>query len=49
MLVNGADELPVETVLLSLVGDIDLRMVSELTKKLNVPGGDQLKKATKKQ
>ena len=49
MLVNGADKLPGETVLLSLVGDIDLRMVSELTKKLNVPGGDQLKKATKKQ
>ena len=49
MIVNSADKLPVETVLLSLVGDIDLRMVSELTKKLNIPGGDQLKKATKKQ
>ncbi|MEC8247863.1 MAG: DUF4252 domain-containing protein, partial [Bacteroidota bacterium] len=49
MIVNGADKLPAETVLLSLVGDIDLRMVSELTKKLNIPGGDQLKKATKKQ
>lgn len=49
MLVNGEDKLPGEMVLLSLVGDIDLRMVSELTKKLNVPGGDLLKKVTKKQ
>ena len=49
MLVNGADKLTCETVLLSLVGDIDLRMVSELTNKLNIPGGDQLKKATKNQ
>ena len=49
MLVNGEDKLPGEMVLLSLVGDIDLRMVSELIKKLNVPGGDLLKKVTKKQ
>ena len=37
----------VETVLLSLKGDIDLREVSKLTAKLNVPGGELLKKATK--
>ena len=49
MLVNGEDKLPGEMVLLSLIGDIDLRMVSELTKKLNLPGGDLLKKVTKKQ
>ena len=37
----------IETVLLSLTGDIDLREVSKLTSKLNVPGGEQLKKASK--
>lgn len=37
----------VETVLLTLMGDIDLRKVSELTNQLNVPGGEQLKKASK--
>ena len=37
----------IETVLLSLTGDIDLRNVSKLTSQLNVPGGDQLKKASK--
>ena len=46
--VNGQQRV-VETVLLSLTGDIDLRKVSELTTQLNVPGGDQLKKAPKKQ
>lgn len=49
MLVTGAEKLPSETVLFYLVGDIDLRTVSELTEKLNVPGGNQLKKATEKQ
>ncbi|MGC6437749.1 MAG: DUF4252 domain-containing protein [Flavobacteriaceae bacterium] len=43
----GGDKRVIETVLLSLVGDIDLRKVSELTNQLNVPGGDQLKKASK--
>ena len=37
----------VETVLLSLKGDIDLREVSKITDKLNVPGGELLKNATK--
>lgn len=37
----------VETVLLTLMGDIDLRKVSQLTNQLNVPGGEQLKKASK--
>ncbi len=36
-----------ETVLLSLTGDIDLRQISKLTEKMNVPGGDQLNKAGK--
>lgn len=37
-----------ETVLLSLTGDIDLRQISKMTEKMNVPGGDQLNKAGKK-
>ena len=45
--INGKQRV-IETVLLSLTGDIDLRQVSKLTNQLNVPGGDQLKKATKK-
>ena len=44
--VNGKQRV-IETVLLSLTGDIDLRQVSKLTSQLNVPGGDQLRKATK--
>ncbi|MEZ4802494.1 MAG: DUF4252 domain-containing protein [Gelidibacter sp.] len=36
-----------ETVLLSLTGDIDLRQISKLTQKMNVPGGDQLNEAGK--
>ena len=38
----------VETVLLSLTGDIDLKQVSKLTKEFNLPGGEHLKKAEKK-
>jgi len=45
--INGKQRV-IETVLLSLTGDIDLRQVSRLTNQLNVPGGEQLKKATKK-
>ena len=45
--INGKQRV-IETVLLSLTGDIDLRQVSKLTTQLNVPGGEQLKKATKK-
>lgn len=36
-----------ETVILSLTGDIDLRQISKMTEKMNVPGGDQLNKAAK--
>lgn len=43
----GVEQRIIETVLLSLTGDIDLRNVSKLTSQLNVPGGDQLKKASK--
>ncbi|MFS4418324.1 DUF4252 domain-containing protein [Maribacter sp. 2307ULW6-5] len=37
-----------ETVLLSLTGDINLRSVSKLTDKMDLPGGDQLGKASQK-
>jgi len=37
-----------ETVLMSLTGDFNLNEVSVLTDKMKIPGGDDLKKATKK-
>lgn len=36
-----------QTVLLSLTGDFDLNDISLLTDKMNLPGGDDLKKASK--
>ncbi len=36
-----------ETVLMSLSGDIDLRQVGKLTEQMDLPGGKQLKKANK--
>jgi len=36
-----------ETVLMSLVGDFELNELSVLTDKMNLPGGDDLKKASK--
>ena len=36
-----------ETVLMSLTGDFDLNEISVLTDKMRIPGGDELKKATK--
>ncbi len=44
--INGKKR-EVETVILTLTGDIDLRQISKLTNQMNVPGGDQLKKAGK--
>ncbi|MDG5492098.1 DUF4252 domain-containing protein [Psychroserpens sp. SPM9] len=44
--INGKKR-EVETVLLTLTGDIDLRQISRLTSQMNMPGGDQLKKAGK--
>lgn len=38
----------VETVLLSLTGDIDLKKIATLTEKMNLPGGSQLGKASNK-
>ncbi len=36
-----------DTVLMSLTGDFDLSEISVLTDKMKIPGGDDLKKATK--
>ncbi len=52
MFVKGTDAVvngkKIETVLLSLTGDFDLKQVSKLTQKMNIPGGEHLKKAKKK-
>ncbi len=37
-----------QTILMSLTGDFDLDEISVLTEKMNLPGGDALKKASKK-
>ncbi|SDH27506.1 DUF4252 domain-containing protein [Winogradskyella thalassocola] len=37
-----------ETVVLSLTGDIDLRQISKITNSMDIPGGEQLKKAGEK-
>lgn len=37
----------IETVLLSLTGDIDLKKIATLTDKMNLPGGKELSKASK--
>jgi hypothetical protein len=37
-----------ETVLMSLTGDFDINEISTLTNKMNIPGGEVLKKAGKK-
>ena len=42
--ING-EKREFETVLLSLTGDIDLRQVSKITNSMDIPGGEQLKKA----
>jgi len=37
-----------ETVVMTLTGDIDLRQVSKITNQMDIPGGEQLKKAGEK-
>lgn len=44
--INGKKR-EIETVLLTLTGDIDLREISKLTGDLNIPGGEHLEKASK--
>jgi len=36
-----------QTVIVSLTGNIDLKQISKLTEKLNIPGGEHLNKASK--
>ena len=45
--INGKKR-EIETVVLSLTGDIDLRQISKLTNQMNIPGGKQLEKASKR-
>lgn len=42
--ING-EKREIETVILSLTGDIDLRQISKLTSKMDIPGGKHLEKA----
>lgn len=44
--INGKKR-EVETVIVSIVGDIDLREISKITSSMNIPGGEHLKKASK--
>lgn len=45
--INGKQR-EVETVIVSITGDVDLREISKITSGMNIPGGEQLEKATKK-
>lgn len=44
--ING-EKRDVETILISIVGDVDLREISKITSKMNIPGGEHLEKAGK--
>ena len=46
MLIEGSAK-DNETIVLSLTGDFDLNEISALTDQMNLPGGDELKKASK--
>ncbi|MBV7267641.1 DUF4252 domain-containing protein [Winogradskyella luteola] len=45
--ING-EKREFETVIMTLTGDIDLRQVSKIANQIDMPGGEQLKKAGKK-
>lgn len=42
--ING-EKREIETVIVSIVGDIDLREISKITNSMNIPGGKHLEKA----
>ncbi|MBA6151298.1 DUF4252 domain-containing protein [Gelidibacter maritimus] len=44
--ING-EKRAFETILVSIIGDVDLREISKITDKMNVPGGEHLEKAGK--
>lgn len=48
MFVEGSNVKDAGTVVLSLIGNFSLEEISMLTEKMNLPGGDDLKKASKK-
>ncbi len=45
--INGENR-TIETVVILLTGDIDLNQISKLTQKMNLPGGKELEKKSKK-
>lgn len=45
--ING-EQRKIETVVVSLTGDIDLNEISKLTEKMNIPGGEHLDKKERK-
>ena len=45
----GGEERKPEAVIVSITGDIDLNKISELTKQMDIPGGEHLKDVKKKQ
>lgn len=44
--INGKKR-EIETVIVSIVGDIDLREISKITSKMNMPGGENIEKVGK--
>ena len=48
MFIEGANMKDVNTIVLSLTGNFSLDEISMLTEKMSLPGGDDLKKASKK-
>ncbi|MDP5096701.1 MAG: DUF4252 domain-containing protein, partial [Flavobacterium sp.] len=47
MFIEGANMKDANTIVLSLTGNFNLDEISMLTEKMNLPGGDDLKKASK--
>jgi len=48
MLIEGANLKDADTIVLSLTGNFSLEEIALLTEKMSLPGGDELKKASKK-
>lgn len=49
MFVKDSDKTSKESVIISLTGEIDLNQIAKLTAKMDLPGGEHLEKASKKQ
>jgi HD superfamily phosphohydrolase len=48
MFVKESESESNESVIISLTGEIDLKQISKLTEKMNLPGGEHLERANKK-